>query len=218
MNDWNLKQGDYFNKNLERYEAVHDLHFNRVLSHFLKFANFPPKSKLLELGCGSGRYTIPLLKNGFVITGVDLSSRSIETLNRDAENCGVKDRLETVCGSLENFRQKSKFDYVFCIHFLHHVQDMLDIAKKTHLLLNDGGKFVALEPNPYNPYWYFLRYRDWEVEKGLVRCTISNLRNILNNAGFQKVNIESYGAFPPTLVNQYQSLERLENIRNTHYQ
>lgn len=44
------------------------------------------KGILLDLGCGTGRTTIPLQKQGFEITGVDLVPQMIETAKKIAQN------------------------------------------------------------------------------------------------------------------------------------
>jgi SAM-dependent methyltransferase len=42
------------------------------------FLNLRPQAEILDLACGRGRHSIYLNKLGFIVTGVDLSSKSIE--------------------------------------------------------------------------------------------------------------------------------------------
>ncbi|HET6992715.1 MAG TPA: methyltransferase domain-containing protein, partial [Bacteroidia bacterium] len=48
--------------------------FIEVLARFLKA---PKGSRALDLACGKGRHSVALYKNGFEVTGIDLSERNI---------------------------------------------------------------------------------------------------------------------------------------------
>jgi SAM-dependent methyltransferase len=57
-----------------------------------RFANAP---EVLEIGCGSGMETLPLLGEGHRVTAVDISAGMLATVRRKAEQAGVSDRLTT---------------------------------------------------------------------------------------------------------------------------
>jgi ubiquinone/menaquinone biosynthesis C-methylase UbiE len=44
---------------------------------------------VLEIGCGTGRVTIPLAAAGVVITGLDVSASMLEEAKRKAERPGL---------------------------------------------------------------------------------------------------------------------------------
>jgi SAM-dependent methyltransferase len=46
--------------------------------------------RILELGCGSGRLTIPIAQNGIEIVGADLSRSMLETARAKAQRAGVE--------------------------------------------------------------------------------------------------------------------------------
>jgi SAM-dependent methyltransferase len=48
---------------------------------------------VLDIGCGTGRLLIPLLKAGFEVDGVDISAELLAVCRANAEQAGVKPRL-----------------------------------------------------------------------------------------------------------------------------
>jgi len=78
--------------------------------------------KLLDLGCGSGRYTAYLAKKGFATYGIDISDEAIRIARSRLEKEGLHAELRV--GSIyrklpykDNF-----FDAIVCIQTLHHAR------------------------------------------------------------------------------------------------
>lgn len=73
---------------------LHDLFWNAepdadespLLRHFLD----QHPGKALEVGCGSGRLLLPLIKCGYAIEGIEISEDMVELLLADAKAQGVK--------------------------------------------------------------------------------------------------------------------------------
>lgn len=66
---------------------------NRSLSVLSR--RFSGAHRILELGCGSGMETLPLLELGHEIVAVDISERMLATVRRKADAAGVATRLST---------------------------------------------------------------------------------------------------------------------------
>lgn len=54
-------------------------------------------SRVLELGCGQGRDTLYLARNGFEVTAVDYSERAIKDLVERAGQVGLSNRITAQC-------------------------------------------------------------------------------------------------------------------------
>lgn len=96
---------------------------------------------VLEYGCGNGRITIPIARQGISITGVDLSKAMLSDLrNRlKEEPKEVATRVQTKLGDMRKARLGKKFDLILCPfnallhlytrpdmeHFLERVKDHL---------------------------------------------------------------------------------------------
>lgn len=76
-------------------------------------AAVPAGAHILELGCGVGRMTHPLLERGFTVTAVDESPQMLERVR------GAR----TVCGPVEGLDLDETFDVVMLASFLVHAGD-----------------------------------------------------------------------------------------------
>lgn len=70
---------------------------------------------LLELACGSGRITVPILKTGVEVTGLDLSESMLELFQSRLAQSGIpglSDRLTVVNGDMTSFSLNQKFQTI----------------------------------------------------------------------------------------------------------
>ena len=97
----------------------------------------------LDIGCGNGRNTRFLSKNGFKTTGIDFSQESIKIALELSKNSTA----HFVHTPFEKFAAKSEsFDFIYDAGCLHHIPPHRRPAylKKIHSLLKTDGKY-ALE-------------------------------------------------------------------------
>lgn len=100
----------------------------------------------LDIGCGTGSFTLALARSGTKAAGMDLSSSMIEAakknslaygLNIDFVNSGMNEMLSNVSG---------KFDLIMCMgNTLPHLLDKKDLSSMIAAckqLLNPGGQLV----------------------------------------------------------------------------
>lgn len=70
--------------------------------------------EVLEIGCGTGRITIPLAQNGVQVTGLDLSHEMLEILKQKADKLKVseKKRITFLYGDMRNFQLEKRFSLI----------------------------------------------------------------------------------------------------------
>lgn len=73
----------------------------------------PPGSAILDMGCGTGRHAIELAREGFRVTGVDLSEGMLAQARLAATATGVK--LELVRADATTWRRAGEFDAAICL-------------------------------------------------------------------------------------------------------
>lgn len=80
---------------------------------------------VLDMGCGSGRYTIALAMTGAQkVYGIDLGKKSIEMAAEITRKIGLNNVVFQVGDILELPYKDDFFDFVFCNGVLHHTENM----------------------------------------------------------------------------------------------
>ena len=109
--------------------------------HALLLNTFPPKSYLLEIGCGSGRDASFMYKNGYNILAIDGSREMIA----EAKRCHpeLAGRLEVIKIPNELCFEPASFDGVYSIATLMHLDksEIDQTIEKVVTILKTNGKF-----------------------------------------------------------------------------
>jgi len=101
--------------------------------------------KVLDLGCGAGRHSILLAKNGFEVIGIDISKSALKMANRWTR----KERLGNVAfvrATMTNVPLKDCcLDAVISVSVIHHgfKKDIETTVKEVYRTLQKNGKFLA---------------------------------------------------------------------------
>ncbi len=100
---------------------------------------------VLELAVGTGRVSIPLAKEGFQVTGIDVSDSMMTEGRRRASEAGAE--VEWVEGDIRNFQLGKKFNtIIFPLNTVCHFLDLRDLEAclscvKEHLA--QKGRFIV---------------------------------------------------------------------------
>jgi cyclopropane fatty-acyl-phospholipid synthase-like methyltransferase len=96
--------------------------------------------KILDLGCGFGRWSVALARTGFQVKAVDISSEAIKKFQKWAKEEGLSIETE-VCSASELVSSSESFDAIICNSVLDHMPFIE--ASKTMLnienILKPGG-------------------------------------------------------------------------------
>ncbi len=99
--------------------------------------------RLLDLGCGPGLYAERFAKEGYRVTGVDFSKRSIEYAQELTDT--YHSNISYVCQNYLTLDEKSAFDLVtliYCDFGVLSTTDRAILLSKVHTALKPGGKFI----------------------------------------------------------------------------
>ncbi|NJE49565.1 methyltransferase domain-containing protein [Thermococcus sp. 9N3] len=101
------------------------------------------RKRLLDAGCGSGRFAMYFRELGAEVHGIDISPRLVSLAKRR-----VQDGTFTL-GSVTNIPYpENYFDIIISIEVLQHVPNIKLALKEFHRVLKPGGVIVIIDRNP----------------------------------------------------------------------
>ena len=121
---------------------------DRILDVIQRHLGDPRHQRVLDVGCGVGKTDRLLAPHLGSLTGVDVSSASVDRARRDNPQV----RYEAYDGRILPFQNES-FDVAFVICVLHHVlpKDRIPLLTEMKRVLKPGGLLLVFEHNPFNP-------------------------------------------------------------------
>jgi len=102
---------------LEKHQLEHELTW-RYLEQYL-----PSQGSILEIGAGTGRYTLELARRGYTITAVDLSAVEIEQCRQTLTDSGLEKQVRLVLADARDLGVVTErgFDVVMLMGPLYHL-------------------------------------------------------------------------------------------------
>ncbi len=146
------------------------------------------KIELLDLGCGTGRFSIPIANRlGYIVTGADNSEEMVlKARKKDEANLVEWDIQDATSLSYPD----ASFDAVFMSHLLHHVDNPSDIIEECYRVLRPGGtilnRYGSMENIREDPEHRFFP-ETIEIDEARTP-TQEQVENIFRIAGFQMVS------------------------------
>ena len=123
---------------------------------FFNTFNFRKDLKILEVGCGTGRFSRHLYQDGYWnISGVDISQSGIAIAK---EKCPEVDYF-VMHGENLDFAESS-FDLVVSFDLVEHIPDVDRHFSEVHRVLKKGGQYIFATPNKWtNIPWEIMQTR-----------------------------------------------------------
>jgi SAM-dependent methyltransferase len=128
----------------QRYELVMGAYASEDQLNFYRRQITRCGEPVLELACGSGRFTIPLAREGINITGLDISEDMLDLAKSKASKDEVNIRL--LQGDMRSFDLGEKFKFIFIpaqslshLHTREEVESCLSCVRRH---LTEEGRFL----------------------------------------------------------------------------
>jgi ubiquinone/menaquinone biosynthesis C-methylase UbiE len=165
-------------------------------------------TRVLDVGCGVGRWSRLLAARGAQVMGVDLSPTMIAQAQMRAIAAGIADRCRFQVQDLSNLEVGEKFDLVLGVTVLQHILDPGSLRTALEAMtahLAPGGRMILLEAAPTEVVGrcdttvFTARHRD--VYLSMMRAAGLELRALtgVDPAPFRKLLLPHVRKLPATL-------------------
>jgi SAM-dependent methyltransferase len=165
------------------------------IGFFLDYAR-KSQGKVLELGCGTGRITLPLIKEGLEVVAIDISRRMLDVLERKMRNDlspSEMKRLSLMQRNMIDFVSEERFSMILCpfcaFTYLVDPVDQLIFLNNMRGSLRDDGVFILDSFVPkYDILSQHSPIESFDYERALRDGTILRRRKIINQNLTDQIN------------------------------
>lgn len=129
-------------------------------------ANQVGARKILEVGCGTGRWLADLAPDGQDLYGLDYSIGMLQQACQRAQPLML---IQGQAGLLP--LPDHAFDLVYCVNAIHHFDRQEDFVGQARRLLRPGGALavIGMDPRQHRDRYYVYDYFDGTFERDLDR-------------------------------------------------
>jgi SAM-dependent methyltransferase len=99
-----------------------------------------PRARVLDVGTGTGRTSLPLLERGLDLIGCDLSSKMLMRLREKFPSARI---AQADAASLPF--PSSHFEFVMTVHILHLIPPWRDVLREIWRVLKPGGAYLNVK-------------------------------------------------------------------------
>lgn len=160
----------------------------------LKELRLPPGARLLDLCCGQGRHAVPIAKQGYQVTGLDISEEWLADARQYAKKSGVP--LELLRSDMRVIPFEQAFDAVIIMFttfgYLESDEEDQKVLDAVQKALKPGGWFIV---DLINREWAVTNYveNDWRKAKdGAIYLEHRELDLLTgrNHVSFQEIGVD----------------------------
>ncbi len=167
-----------------RYSNNYLVNIENEIKNLIASNNY---SKILEAGCGTGRWIGRIGNESNKVFGLDYSldmlkipgpeESNLTLVNADAEHVPLKDNY---------------FDFIFCVNAIHHFPDKKKFVKESKRILSNNGMLAIFGVDPHiDKDWYVYDYFDSVYENDLKRFpSLEQSKYLLQEQSFGEIEIK----------------------------
>jgi ubiquinone/menaquinone biosynthesis C-methylase UbiE len=178
----------------EVYSDADELYSNedRIVGELTRVSNLQ-RSRVLEVGAGSGRDSVRLVKMGATVFVLDYVPGSLSVVKKEAVKAGVDVFLVCADATRMPFRDET-FGVLFHQGLMEHFKNPGSLLEENRRVLARGGVLLVDVPQKYHIYtivkhvliFFGKWFAGWETE-----YTVAGLERLVASHGFEIIS--SYG-------------------------
>jgi len=172
--------GRYFNEHAQDFDSIYEDDKGlrrglrdrlsrgtvlRRLEYVQAYADKHEPGTALDIGCGAGRFCVPLALGGAHVTGLDFAAEMIEMAKSRAEEAGVEANTEFDVADFMDWEAPARFDLTLAVGVLDYVADPAALLRKMNK--DTHGSCIVSFPKR----WHYLVPLRWARLRA-ARCPV----------------------------------------------
>jgi 2-polyprenyl-3-methyl-5-hydroxy-6-metoxy-1,4-benzoquinol methylase len=173
---------DYISHSDENKNIISRIYYlvrNYTLQKKLKLvSSYVSKGKILDYGCGTGKFLDVCRQKGWETTGVEPDSGARELASKHGT---------LVYGDKSAINQDQKFDVISLWHVLEHVSDLNPTLEYFSEKLQKNGRLIIAVPNykSHDAAYYGSFWAAYDVPRHLYHFDKTSISQLLDKHGFE---------------------------------
>ena len=159
---FDIHHGTIFDRAAVDYDRYRPAYPDDVIDDVVRLSRLTPSSRLLEIGCGTGKATVQFASRGYAIDCVDPGRRLVALA---ARKCQPWTGVSFTVGKFEDVAlQPRLYDLVFSAQAFHWIEPRMRL-RKAGLLLARGGSLALIYNYPGPPEGRLLETLSVSIER-----------------------------------------------------
>lgn len=147
--------------------------------------------QILDIGCGTGRYSVALADREALVTGIDFASQMVELAQNFSQEKGAANLCQFIVGDFMDYPFQDKFDISLAIGFFDYIKEPVKYLAKIKGLTRQ--KVIISFPAKWR-----LRNIIRRLRLKILGCPVyfydeGDIQEILRESGFTKFAIKNIG-------------------------
>ena len=134
----------------KEFSEIYDVFMKHVdYDQWYKFirTRIRKRGDILDLGCGTGQFSYRFLKDGYSVTGIDLSETMLNEAEKKLKSRNIKEeKYKLIKGNMKDYLHPQKVDYIICnfdtVNYLKNEDEFIKFIETSSENLRKGGYFI----------------------------------------------------------------------------